>query len=33
MFSGGGEGAAVSLMVAMTPSKNVAHGPLRTCEW
>ena len=33
MFSGGGEGVAVSLMVAMTPSKNVAHGPLRTCEW
>ncbi len=33
VYCGRGEGAAVSFMVAMTPSKNVAHRPLRTCEW
>src|SRR5262249_47135508 len=30
-YVGRGEGAAVDFMVVITPSKNVAHGPLRTC--
>jgi transposase len=26
-------GAAEKFLVDLTPSKNLAHGPLRTCEW
>ena len=26
-------GAAEEFLVDLTPSKNVVHGPLRTCEW
>jgi hypothetical protein len=26
-------GAAEKFLVDLTPSKNLVHGPLRTCEW